>query len=118
MDKVAFIFPGQGSQSVGMGKDFFDRFEWAKNLYHQAESILNFDIADISFNGPDERLKQTQYTQPALYVHSIAIAHFLTEKGIKADAVAGHSLGEFSALAYAIWTQMLGSLMMRVPAQE
>ncbi len=100
MIKTVFIFPGQGSQIVGMGKDFHDEFEIARNIYREADETLGFDITDISFNGPEDKLRQTQYTQPALYIHSFIISQILNEKNIKANMVAGHSLGEFSALAY------------------
>jgi [acyl-carrier-protein] S-malonyltransferase len=99
--KLGFLFPGQGSQIVGMGKDFYDCFTTIKTLYETANEILGFKLTDISFKGPDEKLKQTLYTQPALYVHSYATANLLKERGLKAEAAAGHSLGEFSALAYA-----------------
>ncbi len=97
----SFIFPGQGSQSVGMGKDIYDQFESVKEIYQQANKILSFDIADISFNGPEETLNQTQYTQPALYVQSYAMAVLLQKHNVSPDLVAGHSLGEYTALAVA-----------------
>ena len=100
MGKTGFLFPGQGSQIVGMGKDCHAQFPMVKTIYEQANAILGFNIGSVSFSGPEETLKQTQYTQPALFVHSAIIAGLLKEKGIEADAAAGHSLGEFSALAY------------------
>ncbi|HHS13299.1 MAG TPA: [acyl-carrier-protein] S-malonyltransferase [bacterium] len=101
MGKTAFIFPGQGSQFVGMGLDFYNRYQEAANLYHTADEQCGYKLSDISFQGPEEYLKQTQNTQPALYVLSHIIARLLGEKGVKAEAAAGHSLGEFSALAAA-----------------
>ncbi len=100
MSKIAFLFPGQGSQSVGMGKDIYNKIPASKELYDKANEILGFNIASISFEGPEEELKQTQYTQPALYIHSLVLAAQLEAKGVHAQAAAGHSLGEFSALAY------------------
>jgi len=93
--KHAYVFPGQGAQSVGMGKDLYDNVPAAKALFEQADDILGFRITDIMFSGTDEELKQTKVTQPAVFLHSVILAKAL---GIEPDAVAGHSLGEFSAL--------------------
>ncbi|MCK4466213.1 MAG: ACP S-malonyltransferase [Bacteroidales bacterium] len=93
----AYIFPGQGAQFVGMGKDLFDSFSKAKELFEQANEILGFVITDIMFSGTEEDLKQTKVTQPAIFLHSTILAHILGEK-FKPDIVAGHSLGEFSSL--------------------
>jgi [acyl-carrier-protein] S-malonyltransferase len=94
--KHAFIFPGQGSQFVGMGKDHYDNSAFAKKLFEQANEVLGFRISDIMFNGTEEDLKQTNVTQPAVFLHSV-----IAYRGIEnasPDMVAGHSLGEFSAL--------------------
>lgn len=95
--KRAYIFPGQGSQFSGMGKDLYDSSPLAKDLFEKANSILGFRITDIMFNGSDEELRQTKVTQPAIFLHSVVLAATIEDKG-KPDMVAGHSLGEFSAL--------------------
>ncbi len=92
----AYIFPGQGSQFKGMGKDLFEKSEVAKKMFHHADNILNFPISQIMFEGSDEDLKQTKVTQPAVFLHSV-ISSYLIDN-FKPDMVAGHSLGEFSAL--------------------
>ena len=99
--KTAILFPGQGSQYVGMGKQFYQQFEEAKEVFDQADSILNYSLSSICFEGPDEKLKITMYTQPAIYVASLAIWSVVKKLGIQADFMAGHSLGEYSALTAA-----------------
>lgn len=94
--KRAMVFPGQGSQFPGMGKDLYQNNEQARELFHRANEILGFNISDILFEGSAEDLKQTKVTQPAVFLHSVIL--FLTSEGLKPDMVAGHSLGEFSAL--------------------
>ena len=99
--KKVFLFPGQGSQFVGMAKDLYNQFQFAKDRFEQANSILDYDLSKIAFEGPNDVLRQTQYTQPAIFVHSVIVNDFLSSKGIVPSAVAGHSLGEFSALVSA-----------------
>ena len=100
MSKHAYVFPGQGAQFVGMGKDLYDNFPKAKELFDQANEILGFNITDIIFNGTDEDLKQTKVTQPAVFLHSVIRAICIGDD-FKPEMVAGHSLGEFSALVAA-----------------
>ena len=96
----AFVFPGQGAQFVGMGKDLYDNNPLAKELFEKANDILGFHITDIMFSGTDEELKQTKVTQPAVFLHSVISALCMGED-FAPDMVAGHSLGEFSALVAA-----------------
>ena len=95
----AFVFPGQGAQYSGMGKDLYDHYSDARKMMHRANDILGFSITDIMFEGSDEDLKQTRVTQPAIFLHSVISAQLMTT--YKPDMVAGHSLGEFSALVAA-----------------
>jgi len=93
----AYVFPGQGAQFVGMGKDLYDNFTEAKELFENANSILGFRITDLMFSGTDEDLRQTKVTQPAIFLHSVILAKMLDSQ-FQPDMTAGHSLGEFSAL--------------------
>ena len=96
----AYVFPGQGAQFIGMGKDLYESSEEAKSLFEKANEILGFRITDIMFSGTDEELKQTKVTQPAIFLHSVILAKVLGAS-FQPDMVAGHSLGEFSALVAA-----------------
>ena len=98
--KKAYVFPGQGAQFVGMGKDLYDNSPSAKAMFEKANEILGFRITDLMFSGTVEDLRQTNVTQPAIFLHSVILAHTLGEN-FKPDMVAGHSLGEFSALVAA-----------------
>jgi len=99
MSKIAFLFPGQGSQYVGMGKELYENIEVAKIEYDKIFEKLDIDLKQVMFEGPEEKLKETKYTQPAIVLDSLILAKLLELKGIKPDFVAGHSLGEYSALA-------------------
>lgn len=95
----AYVFPGQGSQYCGMGRDIFEAFPAAKELMQRADDVLGFSISAIMFTGSEDELRQTRYTQPAIFLHSIAIASLLGSEGVAMTA--GHSLGEYSALCFA-----------------
>ena len=99
--KSAWLFPGQASQYVGMGKDIFDHTDLGKHYFECANDIMECDIQSIIFYGPIEKLKQTQYTQPAIYIVSVILGELLKAKGFSPNAVAGHSLGEYSSLSVA-----------------
>lgn len=96
----AFVFPGQGAQYPGMGKDLYEQYDWARDLFGLADEIMGFHISDIMFSGTEEDLRRTDITQPAVFIHSVAVARSLGD-AFQPDMVAGHSLGEYSALAAA-----------------
>ena len=98
MTKTAFLFPGQGSQYVGMGKDLYQAFPQARSVYDRANDVLGMDIRKLSFEGPEDELRKTLNTQPAILVHSVAVFEILKARGLKPELGAGHSLGEYSAL--------------------
>jgi [acyl-carrier-protein] S-malonyltransferase len=99
--KMAFLFPGQGSQYVGMAKDLFEEFDSVREVFGQAAEILKYDLADVCFAGPEDKLKQTNYTQPAIFVHSFVLEMILKENFFKPSCAGGHSLGEYTALVSA-----------------
>ena len=98
--KLGFLFPGQGSQSVGMGKDLYEKYEEVRDIYDKVKEITGIDIAKITFEGPEEVLNETKYTQLAILTMSLGILEILNKKGIKADISSGLSLGEYTALIY------------------
>ena len=101
MNKTAFIFPGQGAQTIGMGKDFYDNFDAAKKLFDEADDALGYSIRKMCFEGSEDDLKLTANTQPAILVVSVIVNEILKSEGVTADIAGGHSLGEYSALVAA-----------------
>lgn len=101
MSAGAFLFPGQASQAVGMARDLYGQYESVRERFAQADESLGFSLSEVCFEGPEERLMQTEVTQPAVFVHSVAACELLQAAGLEPVAVAGHSLGEYSALVAA-----------------
>jgi [acyl-carrier-protein] S-malonyltransferase len=101
MAKIAFVFPGQGSQFVGMGKDLYEQFPEARDVYDKADRILGFPLSRLCLDGPEEELRLTSNTQPALFTTSVACLRLLEKEGIRPDVTAGHSIGEYAALVAA-----------------
>jgi [acyl-carrier-protein] S-malonyltransferase len=101
MVKTACIFPGQGSQYVGMGRDLYETHPAAREVFDEADRLLGFKLSEVCFKGPEERLRQTRYTQPTILVHSVAVWRIFEQEGFRPDFVAGHSVGEYSALVSA-----------------
>lgn len=99
--KTVFLFPGQGSQKVGMVKDLYEKYDSVKTLIQEADEALGFSISQMMFEGPDTELMKTEFTQPAILTASVACWKVLGEHGVAPEAAAGHSLGEYSALVAA-----------------
>ncbi|HEY0758599.1 MAG TPA: ACP S-malonyltransferase [Acidisarcina sp.] len=95
--KTAFLFPGQNSQSIGMGRDLYDRFPTARQTFQEADKALGFSISALCFEGPEEQLRRTEFQQPAIFTVSVAALRVLAEHGVRPEMVAGHSLGEYAA---------------------
>src|SRR5712671_3871734 len=96
-NSLAFLFPGQGSQTIGMGKDLVEKFPIARQTFEEADEALGCNLSQLCFEGPEDQLRLTEITQPAILTVSVAAWRVLDEKGIKPNFVAGHSLGEYSA---------------------
>ena len=99
--KLGMIFPGQGSQTIGMGKEFYDRYDSVKELFKEADEATGAPITSLCFEGPEDELRKTENTQPAILTVSVACQKILAEHGVLPEMVAGHSLGEYSALVAA-----------------
>src|SRR5271167_5083478 len=97
VSKIAFLFPGQGSQAVGMGKDLAEKYPIAHQTFEEADEVLGYKLSQLCFEGPEDQLRLTEITQPAILSASVAAWRVLNEKGLRPSFVAGHSLGEYSA---------------------
>lgn len=126
MEKVAFVFPGQGSQYVGMGADCYEHSDEARHLFDEADRLLGYPLTAVCFSGPEDELRQTQNTQPAIFLHSVAVAAML-RGDLRPAMAAGHSLGEYTALAVAgalsfkdalLLVRLRGQLMQRAGAEN